>query len=164
VAQGKSLEQEVSTRRPSRSDHSTRPAERLASLRRVPTGDANVNGFLAGRNIGEAQGFATAKAIRLSRTFHPCRRPRHRTPEIASMKPGSGSPFFRSVPLGNPRRGTETRTSSDVRASPARDEDALGQAAWPFMIPGLRFKCYSTPACRPSSVSSRCDSCPQTGS
>jgi hypothetical protein len=55
VAQGKSLEQEVSMRRPSRSDRSTRPDDGLASLRRVPTGDANVNRFLAGRNIGEAQ-------------------------------------------------------------------------------------------------------------
>src|SRR6266849_8934368 len=29
----------------------------------------------------------------------------HRTPETAYMKPGSGSPFFRSVPLGNPGEG-----------------------------------------------------------
>jgi hypothetical protein len=43
VMQGKSLEQEVSTR-PSRSDRSTRPDDG-SHPRRVPTGDANVNGF-----------------------------------------------------------------------------------------------------------------------
>jgi len=54
AAQGKSLEQEVSTRRPSRSDRCTRPDDGSHRLVEA-TGDANVNGFLAGRNIGEAQ-------------------------------------------------------------------------------------------------------------
>jgi S-formylglutathione hydrolase FrmB len=55
VVQGESLEQEVSTRRLSRSDRSPRPDDGSHRLVRVPTGNANVNGFLAGRNIGEAQ-------------------------------------------------------------------------------------------------------------
>jgi len=55
VAQGERLEQEVSTRRLSRPDRSPRPDDGSHRLVRVPTGDANVNGFLAGRNIGEAQ-------------------------------------------------------------------------------------------------------------
>ena len=48
------------------------------------------------------------------------------------MKPGSGSPFFRSVPLGNPGAKTETRTSVDVRASRAPDEcvDVSGRLAF----------------------------------
>ena len=38
------------------------------------------------------------------------------------MKPGSGSPFFRSVPYGEPECKAETRTSLVVHASHAPDE------------------------------------------
>jgi hypothetical protein len=63
VAQGKSLEQEVSTRRPGRSDRS--PVLMTARIAcRVPTGDANVNDFLVGRNIGEAQALFMQQIVR----------------------------------------------------------------------------------------------------
>jgi hypothetical protein len=65
VAQGKSLEQEVSTRRPSRSDRSTRPDDGSHRFV-VPTGDANVNGFLTGRNIGEAHPSKRAESAALT--------------------------------------------------------------------------------------------------
>jgi hypothetical protein len=44
VVQGKSLEQEVCTRRLGRPDRSTRP-EAASHCLTVPSGDANVNGF-----------------------------------------------------------------------------------------------------------------------
>ena len=50
----------------------------------------------------------------------------HRTPETACMKPGSGSPFFRSVPQGNPSEGRPHQLVRR-RASWARDELVSGR-------------------------------------
>jgi hypothetical protein len=54
VTQGKHLEQQISTRRPSRSEAASVLATVCIACR-VPTGDANVNEFLTRCNIGEAQ-------------------------------------------------------------------------------------------------------------
>jgi hypothetical protein len=54
VMQGEGLEQEVSTRRPTRSDRSTRPDDGLHFLVECRPATPTSMGFLAGRNIGEA--------------------------------------------------------------------------------------------------------------